>query len=221
MAPKTLRIEPVVSLPFEEISYIVHQPGRSECFVVDPGFEPDRLLRKLRELELEVSAILNTHGHVDHIAGNQAIKDAFPAAPLVIGAGDARMLTDPFLNLSRLGGSEVTSPPADLLVHDNQPLEVIGLEFLVREIPGHTPGHVAYIWLAGVPPIVFGGDILFAGSVGRFDLPGGDGRLLVCGIREKLYVLPPETLVYPGHGTPTSIADEIASNPYTRSDPLF
>lgn len=228
--PKRLRIESFVSLPFEENSYIVWRddPGAAaqgvegKAFVVDPGFEPQLLLDKIDELELDIVAILNTHGHVDHIAGNAALKDRFPSAPLIIGAGDARMLTDPFANLSALGGMAVVSPPADHLVHEGQTLEVLGLAWDVREIPGHSPGHVVFIWRAGVPPIVFGGDVLFAGSVGRTDFPGGDGRQLVAGIREKLYTLPDETIVYPGHGSPTTTGEEKVTNPFTgRFSPIF
>ncbi|MFO0945418.1 MAG: MBL fold metallo-hydrolase [Planctomycetota bacterium] len=210
-----LRVDSFVSLPFEENSYIVRKDGEKECFVVDPGFEPDLLLQRIDDLDLEVTAILNTHGHVDHIAGNGAMKERFPTAPLIIGAGDARMLTDPFLNLSALGGVSVVSPPADYLVHDGQMLEVLGLQWEVKSIPGHSPGHVVFIWNEGNPPIVFGGDVLFAGSVGRADFPGGDGRLLISGIRSKLYCLPPESIVYPGHGTPTSVGEEMATNPFT------
>lgn len=216
-----LRIESFVSLPFEENSYVVWKDDEEECFVVDPGFEPNLLLNKIDELDLKVTAILNTHGHVDHIAGNAAMKERFPEAPLIIGAGDERMLTDPFLNLSALGGVSVVSPAADYLVHHGQTLEVLGINWEVREIPGHSPGHVVFIWHEGNPPIVFGGDVLFAGSIGRPDFPGGDGRLLVRGIKEKLYNLPEQTIVYTGHGSPTTIGEEKASNPFTGSMSMY
>lgn len=212
---KALRVLTVVSRPFEENSYIVHLPEKSGCFVVDPGFEPEQLIARIHEEELQVEAILNTHGHVDHIAGNEAMKHHFPEAPLIIGANDARMLTDPFANLSALGGTTVISPTADHLVHDGQTLKVLGLDFEVREIPGHSPGHVVFIWHEGTPPVVFGGDVLFAGSVGRFDFPGGDGRQLLDGIQNKLYDLPDDTVVYPGHGFPTTIIEEKTNNPFT------
>jgi hydroxyacylglutathione hydrolase len=217
----SLRILPVISQPFEEVTYIVHQPEQPDCFVVDPGFQPELLLQRIEREELEVAAILNTHGHVDHIAGNSALKARFPSAPLIVGANEAKLLLDPFLNLSALGGEAIVSPPADLLVHDGQQLQVIGLTLTVREIPGHSPGHVAFIWNDGDPPLVFGGDVLFAGSVGRVDFPGGDGKLLIRGIREKLYTLPDETIVYPGHGSPTTIGDEKQFNPFTSGQVLF
>lgn len=216
-----LRIETVVSRPFQENSYIAWPAGSQECLVVDPGFEPDRILSLLARQQLRVMAILNTHGHVDHIAGNAAIKDRFPRAPLIIGSGDACMLTDPFLNLSALGGVEVTSPPADQLVNEGEQLPLLGLNWDIRAIPGHSPGHVVFIWHGGNPTVVFGGDVLFAGGIGRFDFPGGDGELLIAGIREKLYTLPGDTIVYPGHGPTTSIAVEQATNPFTRPGARF
>jgi hydroxyacylglutathione hydrolase len=211
-----LDIDTIVSAPFEENSYIVRVPGGTKCFVIDPGFEPDEILDRMASLSLGLEAILLTHGHADHIAGVAAMKEAFPAAPIIIGAGEERMLTDPYLNLSAMGGMKVTSPPADHLVHEGQPLEVLGLEWEVFEIPGHSPGHVVFVWKGGKPGIVFGGDVLFRGSIGRFDFPGGDGQKLIDGIRQKLYTLPEDTRIYPGHGEATTVGMEKRTNPFTR-----
>ncbi len=211
-----LDIRTIVSQPFEENSYVVSVPGGSKCFVIDPGFDPDSILDCMAEDSLSLEAILLTHGHADHIAGCAAMKEVFPSAPIIIGVGDARMLTDPLMNLSALGGMKVVSPPADHLVNEGQPLEVLGLEWDVREIPGHSLGHVVYVWRSGKPTIVFGGDVLFRGSIGRFDFPGGDGQKLIDGIRNKLYTLPDDTRIYPGHGEPTTVGLEKRTNPFTR-----
>jgi hydroxyacylglutathione hydrolase len=216
MSDDALEIETFVSAPFEENAYLVNRPGSHEAFVVDPGFETDPLLRSIKERGLWLGAILNTHGHADHIAGNAALKDVFPDVPLLIGVGDSTMLTDPVANLSRWSGVELVSPAPDHLLSDGQSIELLGLWWDVREIPGHTPGHVVFIWNEGTPPVVFGGDVLFAGGIGRSDFPGGDGPTLVRGIREKLYTLPEETVVYPGHGGPTTIGAEMQHNPFTR-----
>src|SRR5580700_755980 len=140
--PAKLRLHSIVSMPFEENTYVVGMADRSEVIVVDPGFEPELILEYLAEQRLTVSAILNTHGHADHIAGNARIKGAFPNAPLIIGAGDAPMLTDAELNLSAPFGMAVVSPAADQLTNEGDRLEFAGLTFDVFEIPGHSPGHV-------------------------------------------------------------------------------
>ena len=178
-------------------------------------FETGPLLAWIGERELDVEAIWNTHGHIDHIAGNASVKEAFPDAPLVIGAGDAAMLTDPMANLSGMAGVRIVSPEATKTVTEGQTLEALGFEWTVREIPGHSPGHVVFICSETDPPIVLGGDVLFQGSIGRFDFPGGDGRLLVEGIRQKLYTLPDASIVYPGHGPATTIGTEKKTNQCT------
>jgi hydroxyacylglutathione hydrolase len=209
----TPKIDTIVSSPFEENSYIVRLPGRQDCVVFDPGLEPDLILDALREENLTVAAILNTHGHADHIGGNEAMKAAFPDAPLIIGVGDAIMLTDPMANLSAVFGLPIVSPPADRTVTEGDVVEIAGFRFEVLDIPGHSPGHVAFV-LRGSPITVFGGDVLFRGSIGRTDFPGGDLDQLLTGIRTKLYTLPDDTVVYSGHGPVTTTGQERETNPF-------
>jgi hydroxyacylglutathione hydrolase len=206
-------IEPVVSAPFDQVAYVVWRRGGSEGLVVDPGFDSDAILDVLKRERLTLAAILNTHGHADHIAGNAAIKVAFPQAPLVIGRGEAHLLTDPRANLSGFFGMALKSPEADQLVDDGERLELAGFVFEVREIPGHSPGSVVFVCEQAEPPFVLGGDVLFAGSVGRTDL-GGNGPQLLAGIRAKLFNLPDRTVVYPGHGPSTTIGHEKRHNPF-------
>jgi glyoxylase-like metal-dependent hydrolase (beta-lactamase superfamily II) len=204
----------VESAPFAENSYVVWRDGATEAFVVDPGFEPEPILEFLADRGLTLAAIVNTHGHVDHIAGNAALKEAFPAAPVVIGPGDAPMLADPHLNLSAAFGLPVTSPPADKLVEEGDTLTVAGIELAVFDLPGHSPGHVVYLIRSESPNLVLGGDVLFRGGIGRFDFPGGSFPLLKAGIERVLWPLPPDTVVYPGHGPATTVGYERRTNPY-------
>src|SRR5262245_17145323 len=119
----TLEIRTVVSMPFEENTYVVWRPGRTDCVVFDPGLEPDLILDLLRQEGLAVPAGLNTHGHGDHIGGNEALKRAFPGAPLIIGAGDAPLLTDPYANLTAVFGLPLVSPPADRTVREGEQVD--------------------------------------------------------------------------------------------------
>ncbi len=206
-------IEAVESSPFAQFAYIIWRQGRSDALVVDPGFDTRAILTRVARHGLHLAAILNTHGHVDHIAGNLAIKQAFPEAPLVIGRNETALLRDPELNLSRSFGQPLTSPEADRLVVDGERIDLAGFEFEVREIPGHSPGSVVFVCDRYEPPFVFGGDVLFAGSIGRTDL-GGDFDQLIDGIRAKLFTLADATVIYPGHGPATTIGVEKRTNPF-------
>jgi glyoxylase-like metal-dependent hydrolase (beta-lactamase superfamily II) len=211
-----LNVHTIVSMPFQEITYIVWRAGRNEAIVIDPGLEPDAILAFLDERELHVAAILDTHGHADHIAGNAAMKERFPDAPLVIGRNETALLSDPDLNMSSPFGFSIVSPPADRLVGDTDIVDYAGICLNVHEIPGHSPGHVVFVARAEQPMLVFGGDVLFRGSVGRCDFPGGSLETLEAGIRTKLYTLTDDTIVYPGHGPVTTVGHEKKTNPFVR-----
>jgi hydroxyacylglutathione hydrolase len=209
----SVRLAVVESRKFAENAYIVGASESEEVFVIDPGFDADRIIAHLKKKSLKLQAIVLTHGHSDHIAGVEAMKQFAPAAPIIIGRLEAAMLTDPVLNLSAAYGFPITSPPADQLVDDGEVLKIAGLTMTVRHIPGHSPGHVVYT-VDHEPMIVLGGDVLFAGSVGRTDFPGGSFEELEAGIRTKLFTLPDDTKVFPGHGPPTTIGEEKQSNPF-------
>ncbi len=220
MQENNIIIKTVVADFFMENAYILHVNGRNDSVIIDPGLAPDQYLQAFEEQQLEPAAILNTHGHGDHTAGNGPLVERWPDCPIIIGEEDAYKLTDPVANLSQGFGFSLISPEADVLVADGDELEIAGIKFEVRHIPGHSIGHVAYICRDVEPWLVFGGDLLFQEGIGRYDFPDGDQRALVLGIKEKLYTLPDDTLVYPGHGAPTTIGHEKLYNPFvsTRDD---
>jgi hydroxyacylglutathione hydrolase len=209
-----IHVEQIVSDPFGENTYIVYRDGRSDCLVIDPGLEPGAVLQRLDELGRSLPAILNTHGHVDHIAGNGPLKERYPDSQLLIGEGDAAMLTDAVLNLSQPYGFTHVSPAADRTLTDGESFSAAGLGFRVLAIPGHTPGEVVLICESHNPCLAFVGDIIMAGSIGRTDFPGGNFDQLISGIRAKLFALPDDTVLLSGHGPETTVGREKRYNPF-------
>lgn len=218
-APKSPEIARIRSMPFDENTYIIHLGAQRDCWVIDPGLEPGKILQYLEEHQLAPAAILNTHGHSDHIAGNATLKEKWPDCPLVIGEGDAYKLTDPEANLSAQFGLSLISPEADSTVVEGDVYSSAGLTLRVLETPGHSAGHVVFVLDTDAnesveTTILIGGDMLFRQGIGRTDFPDGDPVAMERSIREKLYTLPNDTIVYPGHGEPTTIGFEREHNPF-------
>jgi len=209
-----LSVAVVVSRLFAENCYLISQEGRSACLVIDPGVDDERIIETIVQSRLQPEAILLTHGHADHIAGVEALKRCWPDCPTVIGRGDAEKLADPTRNLSAQYGFDLTSPPADQLVGDGDHLSFAGIDLDVFETPGHSAGHVVYLWKGRSPWIVIGGDVLFQEGIGRSDFPDGDSQQLVVSIHQKLFTLPDDTVVLPGHGPTTTIGHERKFNPF-------
>lgn len=195
--------------PFATNCYIVADPDGPAAWVIDPGTPDPWVSETLSQVGLTVEAIVLTHGHVDHIGGVEQVKGE-TGAPVWIHPADQPMLGDPRKNGGAFFGMLVRAPEPDRLLAEGDRLRLGSLEFQVLHTPGHTPGGISFY----TPGHVIAGDTLFAGSIGRSDLPGGNFEQLITSIRTKLLVLPPETMVYPGHGPTTSIGDEREYNPF-------
>jgi hydroxyacylglutathione hydrolase len=209
-----IQIKTILSIPFGENAYIAQIAGRRDCLVVDPGLEPEKVIDHLQRRELTPAVILNTHGHSDHIAGNAALKQRWPDCPLVIGRGDAGKLTDPQRNLSASFGVTLVSPPADRTVAEGDQVEAAGFVLDVYDAPGHSAGHIVLVCRQTQPWRVLAGDVLFRDSIGRSDFFDGDFDALRRTIHEKLFTLPEDSIVLPGHGPETTIGHEKRHNPF-------
>jgi len=197
--------------PVGENCYIARPDGAEPAIVVDPGDDADRILDAIDNLGLEVEAILITHCHFDHIGGVAPLARA-TEAPVWCPEIEVPVLADIMSFVPWPGFGPYESYEADHSVSGGERLELAGLEIDVVHTPGHSPGHVTY----SIPDerALFSGDVLFKGSVGRTDLPGGDWGRLLESIRALVDAFPPETVVYPGHMGITTLSAEQATNPF-------
>jgi glyoxylase-like metal-dependent hydrolase (beta-lactamase superfamily II) len=202
----------IVAIPngiFQENCYLVFDPDHPDTVLVDPGEATDQFLAEAAERGRSISSIWLTHAHIDHICGVAEIRRA-TGAPVLLHPDDLphyRRLPQQ----AHLLGLQVDPPPEpDQLIKDRDQLRIGTVAVEVRHAPGHTPGHVCFV----APGAVLAGDVLFAGSIGRTDLPGGNHQTLLASIRRELLSLPDETVVYSGHGPVTTIGKERRTNPF-------
>ena len=190
--------------------YIVSDENTKKAFIVDPGGDADRIKQKVEELELKVGAILLTHGHFDHVMAVDTLRDCF-GAKVYLGEEEKVLIENAQQNVSAMFGKPMTTT-ADVFVKDGEILNIAGFDIQVLATPGHTKGGVCYYLKA--QDVAFSGDTIFQCSVGRTDFPGGSQSQLSRSIREKLFVLPDDTQLFPGHGDSTVVSYEKKYNPF-------
>jgi glyoxylase-like metal-dependent hydrolase (beta-lactamase superfamily II) len=195
--------------PLAENTYIVEHAATRKGVVVDPGFEGEEILGRLAERGITLEKILLTHGHLDHVAAVRILKERTGAAIHIHPDDSERMQTAG--DQGRMFGLHIENPPPpDVLLGEGDRIALGDQTFQVLHTPGHTPGHVTF--LAG--EMAFVGDLIFAGSIGRTDLPGGSYDALIRAVREKIFTLPDRTVLFPGHGPSTTVGEERRSNPF-------
>jgi len=204
-----MKYEHVIVGAIETNCYLVYDEETKECAVIDPGAEGEKIIHLIHQKELKPIMIINTHGHVDHVGANKDLLDEY-GVPLLIHSADSPMLDKvEQMELSFFLGAK-NSPPADKFLVEGEKVDIGSVRLEIIHTPGHSPGSVSLLG----DGVLFSGDTLFWGGVGRTDLPGGSWDELVRSIKEKILTLPKETLVLPGHGPQTTVDQEERSNPF-------
>jgi len=211
-----LQVQSFVFNPFEENTYVLYDETK-ECVIIDPGCydgdEKKELLDYIQSNELQVKKLLNTHCHVDHVLGNDFVKQTFNVK-LFIHELDVPVLKAVNVYAPSYGFYQYQETTPDEFLAEGDKVEFGNQSLSVLFVPGHAPGHIALY--SEKDKLVVSGDVLFYNSIGRTDLPGGNFETLMESIRKKLYILPDDVIVFPGHGPKTSIAFEKRSNPFTQ-----
>ena len=195
--------------PLAENTYIVGHPASGRAVVVDPGDEGEEILRLLEAQGMTLEKILLTHGHFDHVGGVRFLKER-TGASVCIHPDEVDWMRNAPRQAAMFGLGVPEPPPPDVLLNEGDVVRLADQEFRVLHTPGHSPGHVTFL----VGGMAFVGDLIFAGSVGRTDLPGGSHEALFRAVREKIFTLPPATILLPGHGPATTVEQEKRSNPF-------
>lgn len=206
-----LQVRAFVAPGFGENGYVVWRDRGSHAVIIDPGNTAAEMLSVLERESLHAAAVLLTHAHIDHLEGVAALHRE-TGAPVHLHRADRFLYDSAGLQAQQFGLRMDSLPPVDHELVHGQQLDLGDVIYDVRHVPGHSPGHVLFhVPAAGC---AFVGDIVFQGSIGRTDLPGGDFAQLISGIREHVLTLPAETTLYSGHGPQTTVGHEAASNPF-------
>jgi len=202
-------LEAVSVGPMKVNCYILAEKEGSRAIIIDPGDQGNKIQQALDKYKLKPAFIINTHGHIDHIAADSAFD-----LPVYIHSKDALSLKDATLNLSQFLEAAKTVNNEIKTLKDKELISLDGLELEVMHTPGHTPGGISLLVRKPVNKILFSGDTLFFQSVGRTDFPNADHQQLIRSIKEKLWALSDDTVIYPGHGPASTIGEEKSNNPF-------
>lgn len=212
MSSSKLQVEPLIVGPLFSNCYIIYDDKEKLGAVIDPGDDADIILTKVKEMDVEIKYILATHGHFDHIGAVAELKTALGAD--FLAHQDDFFFIEDGKNAALRWGVHIQQPPKpDRFIEDGDKIKIGKFEFKVIHTPGHSPGGVCFLY----DRILFGGDTLFQGSIGRTDFRKGSFEDLKNSIRKRLYSLPDDTIVYTGHGPPTTIGDEKKYNAFVRA----
>jgi glyoxylase-like metal-dependent hydrolase (beta-lactamase superfamily II) len=198
--------------PMQANCYLLECEKTNSAVVIDPGGDTEEILNLIKKGNLELKAIINTHGHIDHIASNNDLKKN-SSAKLYIHKADADMITNPQKNLSFFIGEPFISVSADILLNDGDIIDIGEISLKVRHTPGHSPGSICLI----ADGVIFTGDLLFAGSIGRYDFPGSSYDQIMLSLK-MIMELDNDIIVYSGHGPKTTIGEEKENNPFLQSE---
>lgn len=206
-----MRIEVIPVSPLQQNARLVICEDTNEAILIDPGYNSERIIEKIKDTGVTVKFILATHGHIDHIGAVKAVKDIL-GIPFYMNKEDLIFFDSLLQHSMMFGMPNCQVPEVDVYVNNGETFSFGNLKIQSIHTPGHSPGSISYL----IGNDIFTGDVIFSGSIGRTDLPGGSFQILEKSIKERLYTLPSDVVIHPGHGPSTTVGHEKSTNPFVK-----